>query len=748
MNIWAWYERALSDMTAAGQGELARKFRQFSNDVFEHRHEAADAAYPELLAAANAAGNPWLEVWTRHWYLQSLSIRHETRRQLHLAVETLELAHRPATEQCPQSVCVVQDMCLAYRAADGPGYAPERLAVAEEALGRIDPSWSCFACINVERFAALRDAGRTDELLSAVEAAYDAQLAASRMDPHDKARFGKWFIIAGNPERGLALADQAVRAGSRARVGDYRHTIATALVALGRWQEAAVELGLIDSAIDDDRVDSWLAVHEELVARGVHEHDWLVAAKALNECREYQRNGAHWIALQIADRLVRLAAGRGARASAEAALAVLEAAAADLRDPQREGPRIAIARATVASIPTPELPCAVDELEPYLSEGEIDPERALDLVRAARGLAPDNEGLVFAEGRYLSAVGRATDADALLWSRVQAQPASEALAMAFLQAMWHDAAALDRLADMIRDDQPSLSAWTRANAAARRGQWAEVAANCATVVDYDNDAVNTRRLWAFACRQLHQFDQELSLRLDVLRLSAEPVDGDRWEVLVPATVVERWDVVREQAAALNLQLESEEGPVDERWGYVRVSYGADDERFAMRTGPATAVITSADHISQATQRYGDRVVLVPTALYPRPDPCPDDWVPTLPHVVTTHPGGYATYEFDAVWPGDDTWDAFRAAFHADEADVQRFSDSDYELVDSESGDGVQAVYAMVVVPSDWTPLRTLERLRELTAEWTTPWFAPRLAEAAGVDAEPHQALARRFGITD
>ena len=150
MDIWAWLWRATADLRAAGHHDLANKFANFADTVGEHDHDTIDAQYPELLAAARALGNGWLEVYLRHWYAQSLYHRNRSADLLKEAVATLEFAHREDTAECPQSVCAVQDLCMAYASCDGPAYVEQRLAVTAEAFARIDASWPCYVCLSAE----------------------------------------------------------------------------------------------------------------------------------------------------------------------------------------------------------------------------------------------------------------------------------------------------------------------------------------------------------------------------------------------------------------------------------------------------------------------------------------------------------------------------------------------------------------------------------------------------------------------
>ena len=82
------------------------------------------------------------------------------------AVSLLEFSSRDDNRDCPQSMCVVQDLASCYGIFDGAGYVEERLAVASESLQKINPNWPCYSCIAAEYADALYDAKRFDECLT------------------------------------------------------------------------------------------------------------------------------------------------------------------------------------------------------------------------------------------------------------------------------------------------------------------------------------------------------------------------------------------------------------------------------------------------------------------------------------------------------------------------------------------------------------------------------------------------------
>ncbi|MBJ2489265.1 hypothetical protein JF955_22950, partial [Salmonella enterica subsp. enterica serovar London] len=89
-------------------------------------------------------------------------------------VALFEKAHREEAKDCPQSICVTQDLSACYENIDGPGWAAERMAVCEETIARIDPTWNCFQCLSTEYASALMDTHRHEEALAYV----DKQIAA------------------------------------------------------------------------------------------------------------------------------------------------------------------------------------------------------------------------------------------------------------------------------------------------------------------------------------------------------------------------------------------------------------------------------------------------------------------------------------------------------------------------------------------------------------------------------------------
>ena len=141
MDIWAWVETLQEDLRESGYERLADLIDQIQRDVGENRYERAQAALPEALAGARALRNPWLEVYLRHWGMQNrMNNMGEGETALGEATSLLEFAHRKETLDCPQSVCVTQDISKCHGNVDGIGWAQERLDVCRETMARIATS--------------------------------------------------------------------------------------------------------------------------------------------------------------------------------------------------------------------------------------------------------------------------------------------------------------------------------------------------------------------------------------------------------------------------------------------------------------------------------------------------------------------------------------------------------------------------------------------------------------------------------
>ncbi len=174
MNIWSWVHSSCFDLYEEGHFRLAELMTELPSAVCDGDHEQAEAMVAEALPLARAIEKPWLEIFLRHWLAQSrILYRRDVTQGLSEVVSLFEFANREQNQDCPQSVCVSQDVCSAYGVLDGPGFGEERLKVSTETLSRINSNWPCYACISAEHSSALMDLGRYEQ----AQAFCEAQLA-------------------------------------------------------------------------------------------------------------------------------------------------------------------------------------------------------------------------------------------------------------------------------------------------------------------------------------------------------------------------------------------------------------------------------------------------------------------------------------------------------------------------------------------------------------------------------------------
>jgi hypothetical protein len=182
-DIWGWVYDKCSQLRDQGEHDLASAIDGLPA-LADSGRAALDASFQPALDRARALGEGWVEVYLRHWRLQGL-VFHDI--DMHAAMpeaaSLVEFCSRPETRDCPQSICAVQDFCVAFGNVDGPGYADERIEIALDTLARVEPMRSCYACISTELVNAYIDRGEPDKALAFLET--DGAHVKAGMAPQD-----------------------------------------------------------------------------------------------------------------------------------------------------------------------------------------------------------------------------------------------------------------------------------------------------------------------------------------------------------------------------------------------------------------------------------------------------------------------------------------------------------------------------------------------------------------------------------
>jgi len=762
MDIWAWVETLQEDLRESGYERLADLIDQIQQDVGDNHYERAQAALPEALAGARAIKNPWLEVYLRHWGMQNrMNNIGEGETALGEATSLLEFAHRKETVDCPQSICVTQDISKCYGNVDGIGWAQERLDVCRETMARITPQWPCFDCLSREYSDALLDQGKALESIAFLEAQAKAMTdAGEEIDSRYRWQQADSLWKAGSAEEALAIyleidemEDGAVEDD---RVSRY-NSQSQILSALGRTDEA-MEILPAWSELTPSDYSSWSRAVELIVRARPEENGWSLGQKLQLALDHLVKVGAHRNALDMAERHGWLACARGARETARRALSAMEACVPRLRAVLDAPERVAALAGRVASLPDrTDLPVPAGELIAHLRTlEERDPEREIEWLTAARLQLPEDLALLLETVDALKTCGLSADSQQLLWEALEAhrdwRPVIYRLQGHILKAA--DARAHERLLALVEPTDPATACWIRMRWAFLNGQWTEVGEHAVRMLALENDD-DARDLWAKAAMKDEDFETAVRLRKEQLASTGQLNRGVCWDLLCAASAAGEWETVREYAVKLGMELEGTEGPIEENWGRILVAYEEDGKNYryvATRTGPVTATIVEPSP-GRRQQRAGDSVVFDP-----RPqEEAPEDeeekkrFLYTYGHVHTVRSGEFErSWLLDGAQPTDKAYASFRDALWAKGWACWMLERNGYEVTDPGAPEGEEGMLpgmlVLVAAPKAVPALEVHEALKALTARWKHPLCWRALAEHVERDVAHHLEVEERYGL--
>lgn len=752
MNIWEWLDDAIEQLLDAGNTRLAVLLMEIPTATCDDNHAAVDAMVPEALALARASDNPWLEVFIRHWHLQSRVLhRHQVDGCLKEAVSLYELAHRPENAKCPQSVCTVQDLAATYGDLDGPGYAAERIEVSRENLAKIDPRWPCFDCISGELAEALHDAGRDDEVLELVETQRKAMIAAGSFDntgnlPRARAEA---LIALGRFDEALEQLDAYdPEAGGEHAVLHKRIIEAQALFGAGRVDAGRDVFPSVDAVIDTPGLyDGWLDAHEALCARDASANAWHTGEVIRTMGRRLAGNGARYLAARFACSGAELALQRGAR---EVARLLVDEARAQI--PELRAPDAIRARADAVERQldgeAPELLAGVASWAIARDRLGDDPEVALDFLVAAEKRWPGAPRLIEERAFALLACGFPEQAEAALRDQLAAEPTvdtARAVADIFL-----DSGKTTELRQLLEPlaiaDEPEVR-WIIARTLADDGELDA----CVVALEPIKTMPPAAAMLASIHRERGDLDAALAILDELVARVDQPGPWD-WERMVCGSIAGRWDAVRDSASRIGMELPGE-GPVDLPGPLcqllVPLPDGREEPVYCARSGPVTARVLQISGPGVDRERFGDLWVFDAEDLAPQNGGDDGDRVPVFRAIAELERGGYRSFAIEGAHPGDAAIDALRAALAKDGVELQVKSAPDYRVYDGDRDDAeVRGLFAVVALPAGGDVATLSRDLAELTEVWRPPVAWTELASAAGDDAlvERHERIEERFDL--
>ncbi|HDS1557396.1 TPA: hypothetical protein QEL11_001233 [Stenotrophomonas maltophilia] len=768
MDIWNWVEKLQGDLRQAGQAQNAHLLNRLADDVSELQVDRVDALLPEARALGKALDNPWVDVYVGHWALRNrVGNRVEGESALGEAVALFERAHREDTLECPQSICVTQDLAACYGNIDGPGWVPERVEVCDETLARIDPSWACFQCLSCEKADALLDDDRGQEALDYLQAQADAIEACGKevFDSFPEMQI-KILLGLGRAEEALALIEK--REAEVVASGEYepanctvprRLSKAWALAQLGRDEEALQQM-VPWSELTPNYWRLWANTAAALCRRDPARNTWDLGTRFNTIIEHFARVGSHRLLIEVAALSLELALQRGARWVAQRQLGLARAHLPQLRQDRGASALVATLAARVESLPeVPPLPVPATELLAWLEtraeqSHSRDPEQEAQWLLQAHAQCPDDEPLADTAASALNACGAQAEARTLLWDFVAAHPQHDGAA-AYTLMRWlaeqGDDAGLRRLADVFRDSVPVFAHWCEVQRARRVSDWPALEQAATALLELSPGSHGARGTLARMYMETGRFSDAQACYAQLIELLEEP-NAAHWDHMSAASAAHDWDAVRRSAAAIGMELSSTEGVVEEPWGWVIIrseEEGEPMEYYARRSGPVTARIVENAPANRA-QQVGDWVVFDAALVHPAPEDeeAREHFIPTYAQVHVLERGGFArSWLIDGAHPGEDAWNALVEAVEAQGWKIWAHSRPDYTVTDPEAEDGtLPGLLFTIAQPQDHAPLALHRFLQQATAGWAHPLCWLRLAEACDQDRQPHLDVIERYGL--
>ncbi|UUE98947.1 hypothetical protein NDY24_03570 [Xanthomonas hortorum pv. pelargonii] len=774
MEIWNWVEKLQDDLGEAGQPQNAQLLTRLTDHICDLQIERAEALLPEARALGKTLANPWLEVFVGHWEMRNrVGNLCEGERALSDAVTLFERAHRADAVECPQSVCVTQDLAACYANIDGPGWVEERIEVCEETLGRIDPSWSCYQCLSCEKADALLDDGRGEAALHYLEEQSQTILAHGGQiyDGVPDMRISILLSL-GRAEEALALIEQREREAARegaewANCSQPRRLQKARALALLHRDDEALEAFLPWREVAPRYRMHWLRAVVVLVSRTPERNTWDLGSRLQVMLDHYAQVGAHRILIDAAEMAIELALQRGAVWTARRHLALARAHVPKLRQDRgatqlldRLAMRIETAPAgEAAPVPAAQL---LEWLEAQAEDVVRNPEREAQWLLQAVAERPDDAELVDTTASASSACAADDEAIALLWAFVQRhadRETSPTFRLMNLLLGRGDDAGMRRLAQLYRPLVPVAALWCEAQLAQRLADWPALEQACTALLELSPGSHGARGLLGRMYLNTGRFAEAAEVYRQLTELMEEPRSA-HWDHMTAASAAQQWEAVRASALAIGMELSSTSGVVEENWGWVIVRCVDDGEAaeyYARRTGPVTARILE-NAPAHRRQHVGDWVVFDAELLYPPPEDEAERerFVPTYAQVHVLQAGGYgSSWLVDGVHPGEPAVEALREEIEAGGWKLWVHSRDDYHVIDPQHPDafdpedastGLPGVLFTVALPETAAPLELHRALLAATAQWPHTMCRLRLAEACDQDPRPHLEAVERYGL--
>ncbi len=751
MDIWDWVEETQKKLIEQGNHRLADFIDRLPSYTVDEEHEQVDAIVPEALALTKSIKNPWLEIFIRHWNLQSKVVhRNEVTDMLPEALNLLEFSNREETRNCPQSICVVQDIAICYELLDGPGYVEERLIVAEEVLDKIDATWPCFSCISSEYANALDDGKRYEEAFNFLEQQMQKLLLANQYEDrfHMRGIIVEVLINLQRYEEAYEFNQEAFSLGGGESFLIDKELDNTRLLAyLGRYEEA--KKSLIDFPKIKDTSDfylNWAETALLLVDADIIPNDWQLNAKFQQMGDKLSQNGVLRKAFTITLWQTKLALKRKRINIAKRCCDRAEALIFRLRKPLDAPQLLADIRSQIISQDQQSIN-SYETPEQVLENLGNDPELAVEILDNARQFWPEHEELILATAKGYNKIGESQYSLDILKQYLDNYPDSPTVLLTYgfllietkqyTELLDFFSAALER---ELTKKSHAIFHWILALQYHKTNEIELAKQHLSTLITQKPDAVNARTLLAQLERETDNLETALQ-HLDWLVENNEESGQYDWNRMVIATILEDWDKVIHSAKRLGFENLPKTGPIEQEWGTCKILFREEDVEpiYAMRTGPVTAKILEIAY-SENIQHYNDIVIFEPTTVNESNETESHNY-PIYELIKIIKTGKYISYTLDGVHPGEEKLQQLKDNLVSLRCACQIQSGEDYQLSLDENSEDLLGIYAYIAVPETQDLQEVADLLATTTQDYIHPLVWPELVENIGNKKELERQMA-------
>lgn len=769
MNIWHWYEQYEHD--AWQSNHSTRLFNDFFGSVIGVQYNEVEALLPEVHAQVNAENNPWLGVLLGHWEMRHrLCNKGEGQTALADVVALYERAHQSDAAECPQSVCVTQDLSNCYCNVDARGWADERIAVCQETIERIDATWSCYQCLTTEQAEAMLDKGLYEEALNFVRQQI-ANVEAADTDDDGKALYdveAQALMMLGRYDEALALmntlCDSSLIIGSEnVQARQINEMIRLQIMArAGRDDEVWKALPEVTPLI----AMRWADIVSILAARAPEKNTWHIG-RALKQILEQRvQAGAPRNAITVAKAHITLALARNATWAARQALELARTQLPKLRSALGDDQALAeLAKEIENQSSQASLPVAADQLMAWLDardSSERDPEQEVEWLMLALNERPDDKPLRQLTASALQACAADEQAIELLQSYAEQHLDEESeIPFQLLHILLQNGRfnQIERLADLYAPHSSTITYWFRIQLAQAQEDWEKVEQQCREMLqqpDYEH-RIMPHLLAGEAAMKLKAFDRSLHYYMNALTYIDQQQEmkpeSALWCAITAASALKDWDLVRTLGTRLGMTFSTEKGPIAENYGWIRLRFSENSENhdyLAQRTGPVTATVLQPSYHQNGTQHLYDEVVFEPSLLNepPQTEEEQQQFIELYEVIQVQASGGYAAAWFiDGPAPQPDVFQQFIEQLENEGCNVWVTSEEDYEVVDTQNDyNAIPAQHFLLSAPVTMTTQALDTLLTRVTAEWPHQPHWLGLARKAGVDDSRHLDTIERYQL--